>query len=95
VEAVAALEDRCDAENKKLIDEFMKMDEAKLNEKIEEKAAALKKVDDDQEAFLKELQEQYEQSTKEADAKKKAIKEGGLGLMKSVSAHRKTVKSEL
>jgi len=87
--------DLCDEAKKTQIDGFMKMDDAKLQGLIDEQDAALKKIDSDAEEFLKSLQEQYEQSTKEADEKKKAIKEGGLGLMKSVAAHKKTATSEL
>merc|ERR1712151_143721 len=82
--------DLCDEAKKTQIDGFMKMDAAALQELIDEKDAAIKKIDSDAEEFLKSLQEQYEQSTKEADAKKKEIKESGLGLMKSVAAHKKT-----
>jgi len=87
--------DLCDAEKKAQIDGFMKMETAALETLIDEKDAETKKIDADAEAFLKSLQEQYEKSTKEADEKKKAIKESGLGLMKSVAAHKKTAKSEL
>merc|ERR1711879_168437 len=87
--------DLCDEEKKTQIDGYMKMDTAKLEELIAEKDAAIKKIDSDAEEFLKSLQEQYEKSTKEADEKKKAIKESGLGLMKSVAAFQKTAKSEL
>jgi len=87
--------DLCDAEKKAQIDGFMKMDEAALQDLIDGKDAELKKIDADQEEFLKSLQEQYEKSTKEADEKKKATKESGLGLMKSVAAHKKTATSEL
>jgi len=87
--------DLCDEAKKAQLDGFMKMDAAKLQGLIEEQDAALKKIDTDSEEFLKSLQEQYEKSTKEADEKKKAIKESGLGLMKSVAAHKKTAKSEL
>jgi len=87
--------DLCDAEKKAQIDGFMKMETAALETLIDEKDAETKKIEADAEAFLKSLQEQYEKSTKEADEKKKAIKESGLGLMKSVAAHKKTAKSEL
>merc|ERR1712060_212440 len=87
--------DLCDEAKKMQIDGFMKMDAATLQELIDEKDEAIKKIDSDAEEFLKSLQEQYEQSTKEADEQKKEIKESGLGLMKSVAAHKKTAKSEL
>jgi len=87
--------DLCDAAKKAQIEEFMKMDQAALQALVDEKDAEIKKIDSDAEEFLKSLQEQYEKSTKEADEKKKAIKESGLGLMKSVAAHKKTATSEL
>jgi len=87
--------DLCDAAKKAQIEEFMKMDQAALQALVDEKDAEIKKIDSDAEEFLKSLQEQYEKSTKEADEKKKAIKEAGLGLMKSVAAHKKTATSEL
>jgi len=87
--------DLCDAAKKAQIEEFMKMSTEALTEKITEQEAEIKKIDEDQETFLKSLQDQYEQSVKESDEKKKAIKDSGLGLMKSVSAHLKTTKSEL
>jgi len=87
--------DLCDAAKKAQIEEFMKMDQAALQALVDEKDAEIKKIDSDAEEFLKSLQEQYEKSTKEADEKKKAIKESGLGLMKSVAAHKKSAKSEL
>jgi len=86
--------DLCDAAKKAQIDEYLKMDAEALEKVIGEKDAELKQIDTDQEEFLKSLQEKYEKSTKEADEKKKAIKEAGLGLMKSVAAHKKIAKSE-
>jgi len=87
--------DLCDADKKSQIDGFMKMGIEELKTKIDEQDEALKKLESDQEEFLKGLQEQYEKKQKETDEAKKAIKESGLGLMKSVAAHRKSAKSEL
>jgi hypothetical protein len=81
--------DLCTAERKTQIEEFMKMDADALGKKIAEDTAAIKQVDADAEAFLKSLQDQLEKKQKEADESKKTIKESGLGLMKSVAAHRK------
>merc|ERR1712039_256440 len=52
-------------------------------------------AESDLEELLKSLQSQYEEGQKARDEKKKEIKEAGLGLMKSVAAHKKTAKSEL
>lgn len=87
--------DLCDAANKKKIEDFLAMPAADLTKAIEEKEAEMKKADTDLEELLKSLQSQYEEGTKKKDEVKKAIKEGGLGLMKSVMAHRKTEKNEL
>merc|ERR1711879_907704 len=87
--------DLCDADKKKQLDEFMAMSDSDLAEKISEKEEEMKKAESDLEELLKSLQSQYEEGQKARDDKKKEIKESGLGLMKSVSAHKKSSKSEL
>merc|ERR1711972_70987 len=84
--------DLCDADKKKQLDEFMAMSDDALTAKISEEE--MKKAESDLEELLKSLQSQYEEGQKARDEKKK-IKEAGLGLMKSVAAHKKTAKSEL
>jgi len=87
--------DLCDAEAKKSLDKYMKMPMADLVKAIEEKDSEMAKADKDLEELLKSLQNQYEEGQKKRDDTKKAIKEGGLGMMKSVKAHRNSAKSEL
>jgi len=87
--------DLCDAETKKQIDSFMAMPMGDLKKAIEDKEGEITKVESDLEELLKSLQAQYEEGTKKKDDKKKEVKESGLGLMKSVQAHRKTSKNEL
>jgi len=87
--------DLCDADKKKQIEEFMKMPIADLKAKIQEKDDAMAAAEKELEELLKSLQEQYEEGQKAKDKKKEEIKEAGLGLMKSVQAHRKKTKSEL
>lgn len=87
--------DLCDAAGKKQIEGFMSMPIADLKKAIEEKDAEMKKAETDLEEFVKGLQSQYEEATKKKDAKKKEIKDSGLGLMKAVQSHKKTAKSEL
>lgn len=87
--------DLCDAEKKKQVDSFIAMPMASLSTAIEEKEGEIAKAESDLEELLKSLQAQYEEGTKKKDDKKKEIKESGLGLMKSVQAHRKTSKNEL
>jgi len=87
--------DLCDAENKKKIEGFMAMPVADLKEAVEGKEAEMKAADEELDTLLKSLQSQFEEGQKKRDNAKKAIKEAGLGLMKSVQAHRKSEKSEL
>merc|ERR1712014_284298 len=87
--------DLCDADKKKQLDEFMALGDDDLAAKIKEKEAEMAKAESDLEELLKSLQSQYEEGQKARDDKKKEIKEAGLGLMKSVAAHKKTAKEEL
>jgi len=87
--------DLCDDDKKTQINEFMAMSVDDLKAAIKEKDDEMAKAESDLEKLLKSLQAQYEEGTKKKDDTKKSIKESGLGLMKSVSAHRKTAKGEL
>merc|ERR1712151_168603 len=87
--------DLCDAANKELVNKFMAMSAADLGAAIEEKEAQMKAAEEKLEELLKSLQSQYEEGSKKKDDAVKAIKASGLGLMKSVNAHRKTAKAEL
>jgi len=87
--------DLCDAAKKKQIEEFMALPMADIETKVKEQEDALATIDTDLEELLKSLQKQYEEGQKAKDAKKDAIKEAGLGLMKSVQAYRKKSKGEL
>jgi len=87
--------DLCDAEKKKMLDSFMAMSDSDLATKIEAKEDEMKAAETELEELLKSLQSQYEEGTKKKDETKKAIKEAGLGLMKSVMAAKKAAKSEL
>jgi len=76
----------CDDDKKAEIAKFQAMDADALAAEIEAKEAELKSVE---EAFKKQvegLQKQYEAFMKEKDDKSAAIKDSGLGLMKSVKA---------
>jgi hypothetical protein len=87
--------DLCDAAKKKQIEEFLAMPIADLKAKVKEGEDSMAGAEKELEELLKSLQKQYEEGTKAKDAKKDAIKESGLGLMKSVQAHRKKTKNEL
>ena len=87
--------DLCDDDKKAQVKEFMGMSASDLSAAIKEKDDEMAAVEKELEDLLKSLQAQYEEGTKKKDDTKKEIKESGLGLMKSVLAHRKTQKSEL
>merc|ERR1712039_825930 len=85
----------CDASKKEQGNKCMAMSEADLQASIQGKEDEIKAAEKELEDLLKGLQAQYEEGQKKKDDTKKAIKESGLGLMKSVLAHRKTAKGEL
>jgi len=88
--------DLCSAEKKTQIEEFMKMSDADLKKKIEEKTAAMEKLETDFKTFVDGLQKSYTEANEKKESDMKAIKDSGLGLMKSVQAHQaKAAKSEL
>ena len=78
--------DLCDADKKAEIQKYLAMDVTKLKELIDEKEAALAKIDSDFEKFIEGLQKQYEEMTLKNQEEKDAIKKSGLGLMRAVRA---------
>merc|ERR1712113_1007108 len=87
--------DLCDDDKKAQVNKFMAMSASDLAAAIKGKDDEMKAAEKELEDLLKSLQAQYEEGTKRKDETKKEIKESGLGLMKSVLAHRKSQKSEL
>merc|ERR1712217_488052 len=77
-----------DGERKKELDKYMKMSVADLTKLIEDKDDEAAAADKEFEETLEKLQAEYEKAEKQRDEKKRAIKEAGLGLMKSVKAFR-------
>jgi len=88
--------DLCDEEKKKQIEEFAALGAEKREEMIKEKSGELTKVEEEFKTFVEGLQKQYEEANKKKDADMEAIKNSGLGLLKSVHAHeKKNAKTEL
>merc|ERR1712060_72465 len=87
--------DLCDDDKKSQVNKFMAMSASALDAAITAKDDEMKAAEKELKDLLKSLQAQYEAGQKKKDATKLEIKEAGLGLMKSVLAHRKTAKSEL
>jgi len=88
--------DLCDADKKKMIEQFQGMSSSELDAAIKEKTAAIEKQEADLKALLEGLQKQYEEASTKKEEAVEAIKNSGLGLMKAVQAHAKSAsKSEL
>jgi len=87
--------DLCDADKKQQIEEFMKVSDADLATQIQEKNDAMEKLESDFKTFVDALQKSYSEASEKKEADVEAIKSSGLGLMKSVQAHKTAAKSEL
>merc|ERR1711920_757314 len=85
----------CDDAAKAQIQEFIDMGADKRESMIKERDAEVTKLEADFKAFVDGLQKQYTESNEKKDKDIEAIKESGLGLLKSVHAHEKKAKSEL
>lgn len=78
--------DLCDEEKKADINKLQAMSPEDLKAQIEMKEGELKDSEETFDEEVKKLQETYEQLEKDKEAKQKAIKASGLGLMKAVVA---------
>eukprot|EP00929_Paragymnodinium_shiwhaense_P107035 TRINITY_DN72_c0_g1_i1.p2 TRINITY_DN72_c0_g1~~TRINITY_DN72_c0_g1_i1.p2 ORF type:complete len:169 (-),score=66.60 TRINITY_DN72_c0_g1_i1:386-892(-) len=87
--------DLCDSAKKTQIEEFMKMSKEDLAAKIKEQNAAMEKLESDFKAFVDGLQKSYTEANEKKEQDLKDLKDSGLGLMKSVAAHKAKSKSEL
>jgi len=87
--------DLCDDAKKADIAKFAAMSAADREKSIEEKEAEMKKTESDFEKFVEGLNKQYKEESEKKDKTLAAIKESGLGLMKSVHKHEATKKAEL
>jgi len=76
----------CDDDKKADIEKFMAMSNADLDAVISEKDAANAAAETKFKAFVETLQASYEKAMKDKEEEQNAIKESGLGLMKSVRA---------
>jgi len=86
--------DLCDDAKKAEIEKFKSMSDADLAKEIAAKEEELKTIESDFKTNVEGLQKQYEQFTADKESKLAAIKDSGLGLMKSVKSM-KVVKTEL
>lgn len=92
--------DLCSEEQKKQIKEYRRLEPEEREEIIEEKQAQVDKLENDFKEFIHSLDKQYDAAVKRKDEGVAAIKQGGLGLIKSVhsymkKAYRKKAHAEL
>lgn len=78
--------DICDDDKKKQIEDLMAKSIEDLDAAIEEEEKKLTAAEDDFKAEVEKLQKKYQELMEEKDAKLAAVKDSGLGLMKSVKA---------
>merc|ERR1719401_1144676 len=87
--------DLCDSDKKAKIEEFQAMGLVKREELIKEKEKEGEKLKTNFKEFVEGLQKSYQEASDKKDKDIEAVKESGLGLLKSVHAHEKKAKSEL
>merc|ERR1712216_127881 len=81
--------DLCDDDKKAEIEKFQAMSDGDLDSAISEKEAELEAAEKTFKKEVEKLQKKYEGLQKEKEEAIAAIKDSGLGLMKSVAAHAK------
>jgi len=79
--------DLCDEDKKAQIAKFQAIPAAELEKLVEEKEAELKKASSDFDEAVQGLQSEYEAMQKTKDDTIAAVKDSGLGLIKSVVSH--------
>jgi len=87
--------DLCDEDKKKTIAEFVAMGAEKRAAMIKEKDGELEALDKNLQELLEGLQKQYKEASEKKEKDIEAVKNSGLGLLKSVHAHEKKAKTEL
>jgi len=76
--------DLCDDEEKKSIEDLSALSASELEEKIKEEEKKISDAESDFKKSTEKLQKKYEKLSKEKEETIKAVKDAGLGLMKSV-----------
>jgi len=87
--------DLCDAEKKAQIEKFQAMDAEELKGVIAKAEEEMNEVEATFKKNVEGLQKQYEGYMKEKEEKTQAVKDAGLGIMKSVAAAGAKKKDEL
>jgi len=79
----------CDDAKKAELEKYMAMDTEELAKLIADQEGELKSIEEEFKKSVEGLQKLYEGYTKDKEEKMAKLKDGGLGLMKSVKASRK------
>jgi len=81
--------DLCDATQKKAVEDAMALSDDELDKKIQEGEEKLTSAEDTFKSEVEKLQAKYEQLMKEKDETIANVKSSGLGMLKSVKAHKR------
>lgn len=87
--------DLCDDAKKALIEKYMALPGADLKASIKEKSDTMEQLESEFKEFTDGLQKQYTDESEKKEAALKKIKDGGLGMMKSVQAYNNKKKQDL
>merc|ERR1711988_729544 len=87
--------DLCDDEKKKKIEEFVALGAEKREAMIKEKEAESEKIESEFKAFVEGLNKAYKEESEKKEKAIEAIKNSGLGLLKSVHKFESSAKTEL
>merc|ERR1711934_129582 len=80
--------DLCDADQKKKVEDAMALSDADIDTKVKEGEKALEDAESNFKSEVEKLQATYEKLVKEKDETIANVKASGLGMMKSVKAHK-------
>jgi hypothetical protein len=78
--------DLCDDDKKKQIQEFMALSDADMDAKIADYEKQLTEAEETFKSEVQKLQDTYQKLSSDKDATMAAVKDAGLGLLKSVKA---------
>jgi len=81
--------DLCDADQKAKVEEALAMSDADLDAKISEGEKKMEEAESTFKSEVEKLQAKYEQLSKDKDETIANVKSSGLGMLKSVKAHKK------
>jgi len=81
--------DLCDDEQKKAVEEAMALSDDELDKKISEGEASMTGAEDTFKSEVEKLQAKYESLMKEKEETIANVKSSGLGMLKSVKAHKR------